>query len=95
MKSYVNKILIVFLCGHLHGLQKYEFRYEIIRILEKCWHIPQKMAFSVIMLPHSTCKPFVKDQRTFHTNIDNWITLKLSYGLQFSAISPLLLLQPL
>ena len=34
--SYVEKLVIAWLCGHLERELKYEFRYEILRILEKC-----------------------------------------------------------
>ena len=42
--------------------------------------------------PNLTFKPFVKDQTTFHTNTNNLIILKLSYGTHFSAMPPILIL---
>ena len=33
--SHVEKLVIAWVCDHLERLQKYEFRYEILRILEK------------------------------------------------------------
>ena len=34
--SHVEKLVFAWVSDHLECLQKYEFRYEILRILEKC-----------------------------------------------------------
>ena len=60
---------------HLERLPKYEFRNEILRI--SFGHLVTEWA-------HLTFKPFVKGQRTFHTNINNLISFDVSYGTHFT-----------
>lgn len=70
---------------------------EILRILEKIWHLSQNNGFCchhVMELLNLSIKLFVNDRRTCHTNTNNWIVVKLLDGAHFRAIPPLLVRLP-